>query len=59
MNTDTQRTFRALVWVDDQPAQRVEVVAQSLDEAEKSLKQQFGHAATLSIWNEGDAEKPR
>ena len=59
MNIDNQQTFRALVWVEDQPGQRVEVVARNLDEAVKLLKQRYGEKVILSAWNEDDAKKPR
>jgi hypothetical protein len=59
VNTKAQRPYRAIVWIDDQPGQRVEVLARTAQEAEQLLRQQFGDQAKLSVWNEEDSKEAR
>lgn len=59
MNPNDQRPYCAMVWLGDSPGKRVEVMAQSLDEAQHLIKEQYGKDAVVSLWNEDDAQQPR
>ncbi len=55
------RPYMAIVWTNDpeKPGQRLEVFANSLDDAKSMIKAQFDEEITMSLWNEEDANRPR
>ena len=53
------KLYKAMVWVEDQPGQRVSVRAESLDEAKKSLEARYGEGNVFDLHNEEDAARPR
>ena len=59
MNNEAPRTYKAIVWVGSSPGERVEVVAQTIEEASVQLREKFGEDAVVSLWNEDDANAPR
>lgn len=59
VNNEAPRNYKAMVWVGSRPGERVEVVAQTIEEAAVLLRQRFGEGAVVSLWNEDDANAPR
>ena len=54
------REYKAVVWVDDETTgKRITLLAETLDEAQKKLREEFGQKATISLWNDDDANRPR
>ena len=61
MENEELREYQVIWWTDD-PAcsrERLTVLAISLDDASKQVKNKFGSNINTSIWNEEDAAKPR
>jgi hypothetical protein len=55
-----ERPYRAMIWAsDDVAGLRVEVMAQSLDEARQKLEAEYGHGTVFDLHNEDDARRPR
>ena len=59
MNIDSQRVYKAIVWLGNSPGTRVEVLASSLDQAATQIREMYGAEAFVSLWNEEDADAPR
>lgn len=55
------RLYQAIVWTRDQDSVgvRVELFAESLDDAEAKLKAQYGEEIVFTLHNREDAERPR
>ena len=55
------RPYRAIVWAADPtvPGKRVELLAESVAAANTLLREEFGPDATISLWNEEEASRPR
>ncbi len=55
------RPYKASVWVADPAAlgERVELLAESRDAAMTLLGETFGPEATISLWNDEDANRVR
>jgi hypothetical protein len=54
------REYKAIVWTDDESSgKRLTLLAETLQEASKKLRDEYGPTATISLWNEEDARKPR
>jgi hypothetical protein len=56
-----KRRYRAIVWIenDPQPGERVEILADDLDDALKLLELKYGQGNVFNLHNEEDANKPR
>lgn len=61
MGNDELREYQVIWWTDDpaRPRERLTVLALSLDDANKQIKDKYGENIKSSIWNEEDAAKPR
>lgn len=55
------RLYHAIVWTRDPDSVgvRVELLAESLDDAEAELKTQYGEEIVFTLFNREDAERPR
>lgn len=53
------KVFRAIVWIGEEPGERVTVRADTLDEASRQLEAEYGKDAVISLWDDADAERPR
>ncbi|MCP3877274.1 MAG: hypothetical protein GY701_02600 [Sulfitobacter sp.] len=53
------REYKAIVWRAENAGERVAVRAPSAAQAERRLRAKYGRDATISIWNEDDASRPR
>jgi hypothetical protein len=54
------KEYKAIVWIDDEtPGKRVTLLADTLKEAQQKVREEFGPKATISLWNEDDANRPR
>jgi hypothetical protein len=53
--------YNATVWhrLSDKPGERITVIADDLDDAERQLKLKYGDAIDFSLHNEDEADKPR
>jgi hypothetical protein len=52
--------YKAIVWSgDERPGERLTVLAETLEEARQKLVADYGPKATISVWNEEDASRPR
>jgi hypothetical protein len=56
---DAARTYVAMVWIGDEPARRVSVLAESLEDASDKLNTEFGSGNVFDLHNEDDAQRPR
>lgn len=56
-----KRLYQAIVWKRDgeQSGERTTVLAKSLEDAERQLREQYGEGITFSLYNEEDANKAR
>lgn len=57
----SKRLYRAVIWIrnSDEPGERVTVLAEDLDDAERQLKQEHGDDIVFSLYNDEDAASPR
>ncbi len=55
------KLYRAMIWVrgSDRPGERVDVLAENLDEAKKKLEAEHGEGNVFHLHNEEDAARPR
>jgi hypothetical protein len=55
------RSYQAIVWQpqSDSVGVRVTVLANSLAEAERQLREKFGQQCIITLHNEDDAKRPR
>ena len=53
------KTYKAIVWVGDEPGIRVAVDAEDAAEAGAKLRAEYGDEAITSAWNEEDSHRPR
>ena len=53
------RTYVGFVWIGDDPAIRVSVLAADLTDAMAQLVTSYGAGHKVSLWNERDAAQPR
>jgi hypothetical protein len=54
------REYKAIVWTDDESSgKRITLLAETLEEAQTKLRDEYGLTATISLWNEDDAHRPR
>jgi hypothetical protein len=55
------RKYKAIVWTSDpdKPGERVEVLAETAEEAQAKLEATYGKEVVISLWNEEDAAEPR
>ena len=53
------KLYKAMISIDDQPLRRVEVRAQSLDDAKEKLEAEYGKGTVINLHNPQDAQKPR
>lgn len=53
------KLYKAIVWVGDKPGVRVELMAESGEQARDELKAKYGENALVTVWNEDDAARPR
>jgi hypothetical protein len=54
------KEYQAIVWTDDElPGKRIALLAETLEEARQKLVIEYGPKATMSLWNEDDANRPR
>jgi hypothetical protein len=55
------RVYQAIVWNQDreQSSERTIILARSLEEAERQLKDRYGEGIAFSLYNEEDADKAR
>ena len=59
---DTRRPLREFVgfiWIADEPALRLSVMARSVEEAREKVIAEHGEGHAISLWNDQDASKPR
>ena len=56
----TVKRFVAMIWTDDdKPGIRVSVDAADLDDAKKTLEEEYGRGNVFNLHNPEDAERPR
>lgn len=53
------RPYKAIVWVRDEPGERVSLLAESPDQAKQELRARYGEDIVITLWNEEDAARPR
>jgi len=53
------REYRALIWTDDDPGKRLEIQADSLDDAKRLIEAEYGDGHVISLWSDEDAGRPR
>jgi hypothetical protein len=53
------KEYVGMIWIADQPGQRVRVLARSLAEAKKEVERIYGEGHVISIYNEDDADRRR
>lgn len=55
------KIYKAMIWKDgpDEPGQRVSIEANSLDEAQRLLEDEYGKGSVFGLHNEADADRPR
>lgn len=56
-----KRLYQAVVWKQDRerPGERTTILANSLEDAERKLREQYGEDITFSLYSEEDANKAR
>ena len=59
MPPEGTRVYEAIVWVGDQPGQRLTLEASDGEEAEKFLRDRFGQDIVFTLYNEEDASRIR
>ena len=59
MDQNSKKIYTAIVWVDDQAGDRIEVEAANPEEARSVVEDLYGKEIVATIWNEEDANKPR
>ena len=59
MNQNSKKIYKVIVWLEDQPGDRIEVEAADPEEARSIVESAYGKEAFATIWNEEDASKPR
>jgi hypothetical protein len=59
--SENERPYLAIVWGQDpdKAGERITIFAESLDDAERSLKQKYGENIVFTLYNEEDADRPR
>lgn len=55
----TERRYVGMIWVGDGPGIRLELFADSLEDARAKVEAEYGDGHSISLWNEEDAAKPR
>jgi hypothetical protein len=53
------KLYNAVVWVRDEPGERVSLRAESPDEARRELKARYGDDAVVTLSDDDEAAKPR
>lgn len=55
------RLYQAIVWKQgrEHSGERIEILANSLEDAERKLREQYGEDIVFSLYNEEDAGKAR
>ena len=55
------KTYKAIIWKDrsNEPGQRVSVEANSLEDAQRLLEEEYGKGSVFALHNEADAARPR
>jgi hypothetical protein len=54
------KEYKTIVWTDDGTAgKRIILLADTLEEAKQKLLIDYGPKATISLWDEDDANHPR
>jgi len=54
------KEYQAVVGTDDElPGERITLLAETLEEARQKLAIDYGPNATMSLWNEDDANRLR
>jgi hypothetical protein len=58
---DEKKVYQAIVWHKDreQLGERTTVLANSLEDAERKLKDRYGESIVFSLYSEEDADAPR
>jgi hypothetical protein len=59
MPPEGTRVYEAIVWIGDQPGQRLALEASDGEEAEKVLRDRFGQDVVFTLYNEEDASRIR
>jgi hypothetical protein len=55
------RLYQAVVWKlgSEQPGERISIAAESLEDAERQIRELYGNDVAFSLYNEQDANKVR
>jgi hypothetical protein len=53
------KEYVGFIWIEDQPGIRLSVWAIDGDDAWNQVIAEYGEGHVISIWNEGDATRPR
>ena len=53
------RSFVGFIWIGDDSGIRLAIEARSVEEARSAVIDEYGEGHRISVWNEGDAQRPR